>query len=310
MNGTQSNDSELSSVKSPLLRTFEVLGDGWTFLILREAFFGCRRFDEYQKVLAIARARLTERLTHLVNHDVLFKRPYSDRPLRHEYLLSEAGHDLYGMIMMMKAWGERWKPSASQLQLIHTKCGSILETELICAECETLVLLNHVRLSSSPDSNEQPQFKVRRQLNREAFEQDKRNDPVAQTLAVIGDQWTMMVLKEAFNDSTTFENFKQRLGIPRGTLSSRLKHLVREEILTKTLYSEKPPRYAYTLTPSGHDLFNVALMMFHWGESWLFGKRRPSYHMIHQTCANPLIPKVICCHCKDEVHSRDVEVAG
>lgn len=307
METTNDTISELYSTHSPLLRTFEVLGDGWTFLILREAFFGARKFKEYQKILAAPRSRLTERLGHLVKHEVLLKREYSSRPVRYEYILSDSGHDLYGMIMMMKNWGERWRPQDISLQLNHKKCNAILEPHLICSACRKNVALEDVRLSSNAPQLDQPNFGIRRQLKRDAFDQDKRNDPVARTLAVIGDQWTMMVLKEAFNDVVTFEEFQKNLDISRSTLSARLLHLVKQDVLSRTAYSEKPPRYSYQLTPAGRDLFSVALLMFHWGERWLFDDKNSSYHLVHQTCGNRLKPVVVCTACHDEVFSRDVD---
>lgn len=300
--------SDLYSTHSPLLRTFEVLGDGWTFLILRESFFGARKFKEYQQILSAPRARLTERLNHLVKHKVLLKREYSSRPVRYEYLLSESGHDLYGMIMMMKNWGERWRPQDISLQLKHKNCGAILEPHLICSACRKNIVLEDVKLSSNAPQRDQPNFGIRRQLKQDAFGQDKRNDPVARTLAVIGDQWTMMVVKEAFSDVVTFEEFQKKLDISRSTLSARLLHLVEQDVLCKTAYSEHPPRYSYQLTPAGRDLFSVALLMFHWGERWLFNDGQPSYHLVHQTCGNKLKPAVVCAACDAEVFSRDVDI--
>lgn len=308
MNDAKEEMSNLYSTNSPLLRTFEVLGDGWTFLILREAFFGARKFDEYQQKLGVPRSRLTERLGHLVKHQVLLRREYSSRPVRYEYLLSDSGHDLYGMIMMMKNWGEQWRPKDQSLQLTHKNCGTILFPQLVCSACTKGVALEDVRLSSSENTAEQPNFEIRRQLKPDAFNQDKRNDPVARTLAVIGDQWTMMVLKEAFGDVVTFENFRKNLNISRSTLSARLSKLIDEGVLHKTAYNETPRRYSYHLTPAGHDLFSVAIMMLHWGERWLFHAGKTPYHLVHQTCKSKLRPVVVCSTCGDEVSDRDVEI--
>ena len=308
MKSPSDTTSKLYSTHSPLLRTFEVLGDGWTFLILREAFFGARKFDEYQKALGAPRSRLTERLSHLVKHRVLLKREYCSRPVRYEYVLSASGHDLYGMIMMMKNWGERWRPQDKSLTLTHKNCNAILQPRLICSACQENVSLEDVQLISDENSLDQPNFGIRRQLKRDAFEQDRRNDPVARTLAVIGNQWTMMILKEAFSGVITYEEFQRKLDMSRSTLSARLSHLVEEGVLGRTAYSEKPLRYSYQLTPAGLDLFNVALMMFHWGESWLIDAKKPSHHLLHQRCGNRLVPIVVCKSCGDEIFSRDVDI--
>ena len=76
-------------------RALSVVGERWTMLILRDAFLGTRRFDQFQKNLGVTRHRLSERLTKLVDHGVLTKVPYQERPLRHEYRLTRKGLGLY-----------------------------------------------------------------------------------------------------------------------------------------------------------------------------------------------------------------------
>ncbi len=85
-----------------------VLGDWWSLLVLREVARGHRRFDELAGELDISRKVLTERLGHLVEHGVLARRPYSDRPPRHEYVLTPAGHGLLPVLVAMQDWADRW----------------------------------------------------------------------------------------------------------------------------------------------------------------------------------------------------------
>ncbi|NUR03041.1 MAG: helix-turn-helix transcriptional regulator, partial [Streptomyces sp.] len=74
-----------------IARTMDLVGDAWTPLVLREAFYGIRRFDEFQKELGIARNTLADRLRLLVDEGLLDKRPYQDEPVRHDYVLTEKG---------------------------------------------------------------------------------------------------------------------------------------------------------------------------------------------------------------------------
>ena len=136
---------------SPLLRTVELLGDGWTFFILRESFFGTRRFDGFQRALGIPRARLAERLTRLVKANVLIKREYEDHPPRYEYLLSDAGHDVYGMTLLMKKWGDTWRQQTPRpgLHLVHRACGQTLIPDLVCGDCGTSVEPGSVETTSN-----------------------------------------------------------------------------------------------------------------------------------------------------------------
>ncbi|MEM9194756.1 MAG: helix-turn-helix domain-containing protein [Myxococcota bacterium] len=89
-------------------RTVDLLGDWWTPLVLREAFYGARRFDEFHSRLGIGRNILTERLKRLVGEEILRKVPYQQRPTRYEYRLSRKGVELISVILAMMRWGDDW----------------------------------------------------------------------------------------------------------------------------------------------------------------------------------------------------------
>jgi DNA-binding HxlR family transcriptional regulator len=305
------NSSTIPPLVSPLLRTVELLGDGWTFFILRESFFGTRRFDGFQRALGIPRARLAERLSKLVKDNVLIKREYEDHPPRYEYLLSEAGHDIYGMTLLMKKWGDTWRQHTPRpgLQLVHRACGEPLVPDLVCRECRGPVDPGSVEIPQIDSSiHLQPNFTVRRQLLRQAFQQDSRNDSVARTLAVIGDQWAMVLVNEALMYGTnTFDGFKSRLGIARSTLSSRLKHLVAENVLIKIPYQQNPRRYTYKLTEAGRDLMGIYLLMYDWGGRWRCHINEHILTLSHKPCGAAFSAQVICRFCEMPVQSYDVE---
>src|SRR5580704_3792797 len=85
----------------------QVVGDPWTLLILRDAFFGVKRFDEWQARLGVARNVLAARLKTLVEHGVMETQLYSEHPPRKDYVLTAKGRDLRPVIMSLKAWGDR-----------------------------------------------------------------------------------------------------------------------------------------------------------------------------------------------------------
>src|SRR6185369_1358219 len=89
-------------------RAMSVIGDRWTILMLREAFIGTKRFDEFQLYLTAAPHIVSMRLKKLVEHGILEKRKYQDRPARYEYRLSESGRELYPAIVMLAQWGYKW----------------------------------------------------------------------------------------------------------------------------------------------------------------------------------------------------------
>ncbi len=111
------------------------VGDRWTFLVLRECFFGVRRFADFQRNLGVARNILSDRLGKLVEHQILERRPYSDRPPREEYRLTDKGRDLYGVTVALMHWGDRWLSDAPPLTLTHRADGGAVDQVLRCTEC-------------------------------------------------------------------------------------------------------------------------------------------------------------------------------
>src|SRR3954470_9045942 len=94
-----------------IARALEVLGDRWTLLVIRDAFMGVRRFDDFQRDLGVARNVLTDRLTRLVEDGILEKRRYQERPERFEYRLTEKGLDLWPVLVSLMKWGDRHAPA-------------------------------------------------------------------------------------------------------------------------------------------------------------------------------------------------------
>ena len=117
--------------------TLEVVGDPWTLLILRDAFAGVQRFEQWQEQLGVARNVLAARLKSLVGHGVLEKREYSCHPPRFEYVLTAKGRDLWNVLMTMAAWGGRhvYGDLGTPAHFVHTACGGQFEPGLICQCC-------------------------------------------------------------------------------------------------------------------------------------------------------------------------------
>ncbi|MEM9711511.1 MAG: helix-turn-helix domain-containing protein [Actinomycetota bacterium] len=134
---------------SSIGRTLDVVGDRWTILILRDVFRGLHRFGELVDSLGIARNLLSERLARLVEHDVLVKVPYCERPLRHEYRLTPKGADLSRALIALIRWGDRWeRDGEAPTVLVHDECGVELDLELRCPSCDIAVRPAHVRSRS------------------------------------------------------------------------------------------------------------------------------------------------------------------
>lgn len=118
--------------------TMEIVGDPWTLLILRDAFRGIKRFEQFQEGLGVARNVLAARLKSLVAHGVMRTRPYSERPPRHEYVLTAKGAELRPVLLTMLDWGERhvYGQTDGIANYLHKACGCHLKPKLYCGACD------------------------------------------------------------------------------------------------------------------------------------------------------------------------------
>jgi DNA-binding HxlR family transcriptional regulator len=120
----------------PIASTLEVVGERWTLLIIRDIFLRIRRFDDIQRDLGIARNILQARLERLVEEGILVKRPYQERPLRCEYLLTEKGADLGPVLVSLLQWGDRYGLEGERpMVLQHKGCGGEIDDRRRCTAC-------------------------------------------------------------------------------------------------------------------------------------------------------------------------------
>jgi len=132
---------------------------------------------------------------------------------------------------------------------------------------------------------------------------------ISRTVSVIGDRWTLLILRDCFLRIRRFDEFQERLGITRHILADRLKKLVDEGVLTKTPYQDRQIRYEYRLTQKGLDLYPVLMGLVHWGDVYTAGKTgRPLLHR-HLTCGHQFDPVLTCSECGERLDPRQVRVA-
>ena len=133
----------------------EVVGEWWSPLILREAFLGVRRFDDFQARLGISRNVLTQRLCRLVEHGVLERIPYQEHPPRHEYHLTEKGRDLWLVVTAMRQWGDKWAaPDGPPVDFIHTDCGHVSHAVPTCSNCGEFLDARAIHPVAGPGSRD------------------------------------------------------------------------------------------------------------------------------------------------------------
>ncbi len=129
---------------------------------------------------------------------------------------------------------------------------------------------------------------------------------VASTLAVIGDRWTMLILREAFTRTRRFDDFQRALGVARNVLSERLGRLTDEGILERSPYQDNPVRYEYRLTEKGLDLWPILISLLKWGDRYAVDA--PSRLIVHRDCGGEVTERLTCDRCGAPLGPRDVEV--
>ncbi|MFL9895175.1 winged helix-turn-helix transcriptional regulator [Paraburkholderia sp. RL17-381-BIF-C] len=159
-------DSEAANTVCPVARSLDVVGDRWTVLVLRELSMGATRFEEIQIQTEATPQMLASRLKSLEADGMIERHPYSERPLRYEYRLTEKGRSFYPVIYALRAWGETWCKDRSEeiaTRFVHRKCGHDVGLGSVCPKCKVPVERKDLDASMSN------QFATERAERRAAF---------------------------------------------------------------------------------------------------------------------------------------------
>ena len=129
---------------------------------------------------------------------------------------------------------------------------------------------------------------------------------VARASAVLGDRWSILLLTDLFLGVRRFDDFHQRLGLSRTTLTNRLKLLEEYEVIQRHVYQEQPRRHEYRLTAKGRDLFPVITALVNWGDKYYFSDDSPPILRQHLSCGHDIQPVLTCPECHEEVDARSM----
>jgi DNA-binding HxlR family transcriptional regulator len=144
-----------SGMHCSVAQCLEVVGEWWSMLIVRDAFLGVSRFDQFQERLGISRNVLNHRLARLVEAGVLERTPYSDHPPRYDYGLTDKGRDLWPVLTAMRQWGDAYAaPNGPPMRIVHRGCGHIADAVLTCSVCGGQLTGHDVRPVPGPGSVE------------------------------------------------------------------------------------------------------------------------------------------------------------
>ena len=134
----------------------------------------------------------------------------------------------------------------------------------------------------------------------------QQNCSIARTVAVLGERWTLVILREAFNRRRRFDDIQRDLGIARNILADRLQTLVAEGILERRAYQQRPERFEYRLTDKGRDLYPVLIALMQWGDRYTAGEAGPPVELIHEPCGEQTHPRLVCDHCGEPIDPHDI----
>jgi DNA-binding HxlR family transcriptional regulator len=135
---------------------------------------------------------------------------------------------------------------------------------------------------------------------------EEQNCSIARALELVGERWTMLIVRDAFLGVRRFDDFERSLGLSRGILSDRLGRLVAAGILERRQYGERPPRYEYRLTDKGRDLWPVTIGLLKWGDRYYAHHGKPRL-VVHRGCGGEVTERLRCAKCGADLGPRDVE---
>jgi DNA-binding HxlR family transcriptional regulator len=134
-----------------------------------------------------------------------------------------------------------------------------------------------------------------------------QNCSIARTLELVGERWTMLIIRDALLGMHRFDEFRTSLGIARNILTDRLNRLVNSGILERSRYQEMPPRWNYTLTDRGRELATPILALMHWGDRHLAGEHGPPRLVRHATCGGDVTEQHVCASC-GPIHGAELVI--
>lgn len=131
---------------------------------------------------------------------------------------------------------------------------------------------------------------------------------VARALSVVGDRWSLLIIRSAFLKARRFSDFQEDIGLTKHRLSDRLGKLVEAGVFEKVLYQQKPPRYEYRLSEKGIDLYPVIMSLVGWGDKWMSDEAGAPLEYIHKNCGAKIQPQYVCPSCDQKIQAKEMEV--
>lgn len=276
---------------NPVAIAHAVIGDAWSQLILREAFYGVRRFNDFAAALGAPRTVLSGRLARLSEAGVLRSATPPGRK-RAEYRLTDMGLDLFGTALMQGLWEAEFAPSPTSVMptLVSRSDGAVVTPIVLDAPFGQPVDPHDVVHVASPMLEPQPTPSLRRLSANPA---SVRRPMIHRSVEIIGDYWSWAIVGCAFLRIRRFDEIIEATGMAPNVLSDRLGRLGAAGVVRRVLYQEGPTRYEYRLTRAGLALHPMVMAMHGWAERWLCGIDSSPVTLHHRETGARILP-VVC----------------
>jgi DNA-binding HxlR family transcriptional regulator len=134
---------------------------------------------------------------------------------------------------------------------------------------------------------------------------DNQDCSIARSLEILGERWTLLIIRDVFNGRRRFDQLQDGLGVARNVLANRLSLLMDEGILEKRAYQQRPTRFEYRLTEKGIDLWPVLMAMLEWGDRYVSGSDGPPMIVRHKSCDGIVDGRGVCGDCGQRLDARD-----
>lgn len=284
-------------VVSLVAQAIDLLGDRLTIAILRDAFVDrLRRFSEWSERTGAPPAVLTSRLSTLVEHGLMERRPQPDHPDRHDYLLTPLGLATWEFLVSIWSWQRQWSPDGRhQPEMVHDTCGHFGVPEMVCRHCLRVAGLSDVSLDLDPAALRLAAPGGRRRSTRTAPALARADLQFSEVMEAVGDRWSALVTGLALSGTSRFGEFQSVLHISPTTLTERLARLTAVGFLE---HGENPRDYR--LTPRGRALFPIFAFQLAWARIAHPGvpEDRIGPRVRHQPCGQWLDPALRCRGCE------------
>ncbi len=279
----------IQSVLVAVRQAADAICDRWSLILIAAAFDGESRFSGFLARTGIANRLAVSRLATLCELGVLMRVPYSVRPPRDEFLLTNMGKALLPDLQHMANWDRHWHGQTSACHLLTNSVGESFSVTLTCGQCGQVTSAREIGLKLSKAQLQSVPRKAGHHRRSIVTSQNGKGETfgLAQSLDIFGDKWSIEIILLGFFRVHRFSDFSDKLGIAANTLSDRL-----ESLTSLGIFAQSDAR-GYHLTDKGIALYSVLVTIQSWADAWLPQRYKSPVHLIHTPCGQVFKPVTI-----------------